>query len=139
MPRKITLAAIAAVVVILGAAGAYVGIHQAHKTDTASALCRSMAESDAKPNDTKKMTTQQYADLRKRIQAVDDPAVRDPALRVVDDVWQIKDVSDDDALSALPILGDIMSQYGALTGACAMHGVTLPPLTSASGGPTAGA
>ncbi len=40
-------------------------------------------------------------------------------------------------LEALPLLGQVMSDYATLTGACSAHGVTLPPITGYSASPSA--
>jgi hypothetical protein len=64
-----------------------------------------------------------------------DKAIRSNGTKLIDTAWQAGQISDENAFSVLALVGPMTESYTGLTGACAAHGVTLPPLSAISSPP----
>jgi hypothetical protein len=86
------------------------------------------------------MTESEYLDLRARFANSRYADLRDSGTKFVDLIWQLSGVSDGgEALGAILLMGgQLVQAYSSLSGACAAHGVVIPPLTSGPSGSSAG-
>lgn len=102
--------------------------------DSGLAMCESIRDGQdagsASDSDSP-LTEAEYLELRAQFANSRYADIRDAGTRFVDLVWQLSSVDDDDSLgAALLFAGQIMEAYSALSGACAAHGVVIPPLSA---------
>ncbi|WP_173158345.1 hypothetical protein [Phytohabitans suffuscus] len=100
--------------------------------DTGVAACEAIAEDNklAGNNPDETLTAEEYRRVRKMFADSRHAAIRDNGVKIVDIAWQMRDMKDEDALAALPLVGSMMEAYAGLAGGCAEHGITIPPITS---------
>ncbi|MDQ7903482.1 hypothetical protein RB614_03010 [Phytohabitans sp. ZYX-F-186] len=103
--------------------------------DTGIAACEAIAEDNElagnSPDET--LIVEEYKRVRKMFSDSRHDAIRDNGVKIIDIVWQMRDMKDEDALAALaalPLVGTMMEAYAGLAGGCAEHGITIPPITS---------
>lgn len=130
---KIAIVAVAAVAVFAGTSTVLLGVfgNVGPAKDTGVAACQSFADKakSGKQESTSKITADEYHQLRDVFAHSRYGDLRDAGTKFVDVVWQLSQLGDDAGFAALGFIGPLMSDYASLTGACANHGVTLPPLT----------
>lgn len=133
-PLFIVIAAVVALVLI---GGVTVAVLRANNVgpfkDSGLAACEAIRDSKnqiAKKNE--KVTQADYQKLRKVFADSRYADIRDSGTKFTDLVWQLQgmDTNADGAFGmALAFLGQVMQSYSSLSGACAAHGVVIPPLS----------
>jgi hypothetical protein len=128
-------------VLVLGAIGYFVVWPQV-RPDAGVALCRGLAEQgkgedlsagvDSDGDNT--FSEAEYTKLRGQIRSSRDEELREHGTALIDLMWQAQAIDEnaDEAEqfgAALLLVGNLSRAYTGLTGACAEHGITLPPLT----------
>ncbi len=100
--------------------------------DSGVAACKAIAADNKMAGDNKDdtFTEAEYRQIRKQFADSGDQAIRDNGTKIIDLAWQMQSMDDDDGLAALPLIGELTSAYAGLTGGCAAHGITIPPLGS---------
>jgi hypothetical protein len=83
---------------------------------------------------TGKFTASQYQQIRKQFTDSRYSDIRTAGDHFVDLLWQAQGVGtsgdDSDLAAALALFGPLVSGYSDLSGACANHGIVLPPLST---------
>lgn len=104
--------------------------------DSGVNACKMISEGkDAKGQPTKAaaaedsdvMTAEQYKDLRGIFNGSRHDDIKTAGLAFVDLMWQIQGAGD----GAILLVGQMVTTYGALSGACASHGYVIPTLSDA--------
>lgn len=101
--------------------------------DSGIAACEAIASQSgpiASQKSGQQMTEAEYRRLRSVFDESRYPEIGEPGIRVVDLAWQIQGMGEDAGLALLPMVGPLTESYGALTGGCAQHGITIPTLGS---------
>lgn len=138
--KPLLIGVVAAVVIVVAAASAFVTLRAGNVgpfKDSGLAMCETIRDDKGKTtsNDNEKMTEASYLKLRKPFANSRYSDIRDSGTKFVDLVWQFagatqKGGNEDGALGmALVMGGQLMQSYSSLSGACANHGVTIPPLS----------
>jgi hypothetical protein len=73
-------------------------------------------------------TADEYHDLRGTFEHTRDEELKRYGFTFVDSMWFLLSIKPGQQISPLGYLADIASSYEGLTGACAKHGYTLPPI-----------
>jgi hypothetical protein len=127
--HKLLTAAVVAVVLAGSGAVAYSALRE----DSGVAACKAMAARTNSTTTNTEFTAKDYQRTRKLFADSDDAAIRTNGTKLIDAAWQASKTTDNNAFSVLALVGSMTDAYTGLTGACASHGVTLPPLSSLSG------
>ena len=112
--------------------GGYFG-WQKFGPDSGVAICKEIAKdnkvggSKNDPND--KLTEKEYKQIREAFQDSRDPEIKQHGTALIDAFWQVSQLKDGEEMGALMFVGTITSAYSGLTGACAKHDVTIPPMS----------
>jgi hypothetical protein len=118
-----------AVVVVVLAGGSAVA-YSALREDSGVAACKAMAARANSTTTNTEFTAKDYQHTRKLFADSGDAAIRTNGTKLIDAAWQASKTTDDNAFGMLALVGSMTDAYTGLTGACASHGVTLPPLSS---------
>lgn len=107
--------------------------------DSGLAACEAIRDSKTKgsSNSNDKMTAAKYREMRKPFADSRYADIRDSGTKFVDLAWQFagstgqNSNNNDGSLGmALVAVGQLFQSYSSLSGACANHGVTLPPISA---------
>jgi hypothetical protein len=137
-PRPLLFALIAVVALVLiggGTAAVLRGNNVGPFKDSGLAACEAI-RADKKQiakKDGEKFTEADYQKLRKVFSDSRYADIRDSGTKFTDLIWQFQgmDSKSDGALGmALAAVGQLMQTYSSLSGACANHGVVIPPLST---------
>lgn len=127
---------VALALMLVGGGVAVAGLRSANVgpfKDSGLAMCEAIRDGKNKPaNKDQKMTPERYQKLRKPFADSRYADIRDSGTKFVDLVWQLAgtDTNKDGALGMVLMLGgQTMQSYSSLSGACANHGVVIPPLS----------
>lgn len=96
--------------------------------DSGVSACKQMASNKNNSN-MGKLTQKEYMNARKIFLDSDYKDLRESGTKFVDLVWQTSELKDMEALS---FIQPLVSSYTELSGACASHGVVIPPLQTDS-------
>jgi hypothetical protein len=135
-PLLIAVGAVVALVLIGGVAVAVLrGSNVGPFKDSGLATCEAIRDDKSKASPKKdgdaKVKEAEYRKLRKLFADSRYSDIRDSGTKFVDLVWQFQgvDTNKEGALGmALVMGGQLMQSYSSLSGACANHGVVIPPL-----------
>jgi hypothetical protein len=101
--------------------------------DSGLESCKAMADQKSagpRNDSTSKFTADDYKRVRAQFVGSRYSDIRVSGTHFVDVVWQAQGARSDDLGAALMLIGPLVNAYSDLAGACANHGVVLPPLTS---------
>jgi len=100
------------------------------RPDSGVVMCKRMASGykpTAKDGPSSAITRGEYLGLRDTFNDSTDPAIREHGVAFADAVWSFMRRQDEDNVMAY--VGPLMTAYIGLTGACAVYGFDLPPLS----------
>ena len=115
----------AAIAVVVLSAGAVVAYDQLAK-DPGVAACEAIRDGQVSPNrqgSDKDMTEAEYKGVRRQFADSRNSDIRDHGTKLVDGIWQIQKMKDDEAIGALALIGPMMQHLAGLQSACADEGV----------------
>lgn len=126
--RPLLVAAVAALAAVLVLAiGGYFVWENFVREDPGVAACRAMQSNGATDDasDGKKMTEAEYRKVRKQFEDSDIDKIREHGTALVDIVWQIDQMPEDEKMGALAFLAPIGTHISGLQTACADAGVVV--------------
>lgn len=138
-----------AVVVVLVGGGIAFAVTRGGGSDSGVAACKQIAD-EAKSSggaagagagaglgaaDSGSLTRDEYNQARSQFAGSHYADLRDAGTKFVDLAWKLSgpDANTDDPTAGLALFGEVISDYTALSTACAAHGVTLPAIGDLGG------
>lgn len=116
---KFVAACVSAVALVVSLAACAGGV-------SAEEVCQAMQKDKLNGgNNNDDMTKAEYTELRAQFAAVDDEALREHGLKLIDIGWQMSRIPEGKELGALVYMGSLTDAMTGVVGACAQHGVVL--------------
>lgn len=113
----------AVAVVLLGLTVAGLGVYdQVFRKDSGLVMCEAMRDAQGSPTQGD-FTESRYRRMRKAFADSRYPDIRDPGTKLVDTIWNVEQLPDDQDMGALVYVGPLMTHATALQSACADHGI----------------